>query len=183
MEQRKCASALRVGRGEQRRHSAPLMRRENDCLLRSGGVEHSMQVLHPRLQCRELAAVIGQPGASLVEQDQPKRPRQAQVEVAPTWVLPRKDQVRHETRHVHEVGLAASKYLIGDRRAAIADVAGLRLHRRSVSRHRRTKQVTDGGGGRHPAWHHSPRNRPDTAGCQYPQRDSNPCCRLERAEA
>jgi hypothetical protein len=45
-------------------------------------------MLHPRLECRELTAMVGQPGAALVEQDQPKGTSETLVEIAPRRILP-----------------------------------------------------------------------------------------------
>jgi hypothetical protein len=39
---------------------------------RSRGVEYGVEILHPRLQGGELAAMVGQTRATLVEKDQPE---------------------------------------------------------------------------------------------------------------
>jgi hypothetical protein len=58
--------------------------------------------------------VVGQPGASLVEQDQAEPLRQRLVEAAPTWIAHRKHEVRHVVGHVDEVDVALAQHLIRD---------------------------------------------------------------------
>ena len=60
---------LRVGGGEERRHAAALVRGQHDGSRSAGRVQHGPQILHPRLERGELAPVIGETGAALVEQD------------------------------------------------------------------------------------------------------------------
>jgi hypothetical protein len=45
---------------------------EKDGFRRAGCLEHCAEVLHPRLQRRKVAALIREPGAALIEQDQPE---------------------------------------------------------------------------------------------------------------
>ena len=126
MEQRK-RRAYAPGRS---RRTAPPSRSprakpKTTALRRVRSVEHRAQVLHPRLERRELAAVVGQPRAALVEQDQPKRPRQPQVEVAPARILPPVDEIRHVIGHVHEVGVSLAHDLVGDRDTAATRIPDL----------------------------------------------------------
>jgi hypothetical protein len=121
-----------IRRGEQRGRAASLVRSEDHGLVRAGRIEHGAEVLHSRLERGELPAVIGEAGASLVEQDQPERSGQPPVEVAPARIAPDVAEVRHVVRHVDEVGLPVADDLVGDRDAAGAGIARLRLHPRSL---------------------------------------------------
>ena len=133
VEQDQRTGALGVGGREQRRHRAALVRAEHHRALRPHGVEHRAEVLHARLQRGEVRAVIGEPGAALVEEDQPERRRQPLVERPDARGLPRVDQVRDVVGHEHEIDVAVPHHLVGDGGAAgarVRDVA--RLHRRIV---------------------------------------------------
>src|SRR5918998_1264445 len=61
----------------------------------------------------------------LVEQDQSERAGKTVVEVAPVVVLPPVNEVRHVIGDVHEIYLAGTDHLIGDRHASITDVTDL----------------------------------------------------------
>ena len=95
---------LRVRRRVERRHRRALVAAEDDGALGAHGVEHRVQVLHPRLEGRELAAAVGQAGPALVEEDQAERAGEPFVELAIVGRLPGVDEVgdvvRHETRSV-----------------------------------------------------------------------------------
>ena len=125
MEEHERPRPLRIGRGEQDGHRAPLVRAEDHWIGRPRRVENRVQVLHPRLQRRELAAVIGETGSPLVEQDQPERTGEAEVEVAPPWILPPVHEVRGPLGHVHEVDVAFAHHLVGDRDSTVARVPDL----------------------------------------------------------
>jgi hypothetical protein len=68
-----------------------------------------VQVLHPRLECSELPAVIRETRPALVEENQPKGLGELLVEVAPVPRLPAVDEVRDEIRDIGEVGLAIAQ--------------------------------------------------------------------------
>ena len=89
--------------------------------------------LRPRLQGREPAPVIRQPGAALVEEDQPERVGEAQVKVAPARIPPDVAEVRHVVGHVHQVERPAADDLIRNRDATAPGIPRLRLHDVSVS--------------------------------------------------
>jgi hypothetical protein len=72
--------------------------------------------------------VIGQARATLVEQDQSERAREALVERAPMRGLPAIDEVRHEVGHIHEIDLALTDDLVRDRDATAAHVPDPILH-------------------------------------------------------
>jgi hypothetical protein len=57
---------------EERGERAAVMGAEKDGFRRAGCLEHCAEVLHPRLQRRKVAALIREPGAALIEQDQPE---------------------------------------------------------------------------------------------------------------
>src|SRR5256714_12644419 len=94
VEEKKRARPLGVAGSEKTRHPASLLGCENDSAGRPNGIQHSAQILHARLETRELAAMIGDADSPLVEEDQPKRAREPFVEVTPARVLPVVAEVR-----------------------------------------------------------------------------------------
>jgi len=80
-----------------------------------------------------VAAEVGEPGPTLVEQDQPERPGEALVEGAPVRRFPAVDQVRDVSGHEDEVDLSVADHLVGDRDAAAARVADVERHVREYS--------------------------------------------------
>jgi hypothetical protein len=104
------------------------MRTENDRIRRADSVEHSSQVLHPRLQRREMGAMIRKPCPALIEQDQPKRTRETLVKGAPVRLLPPVHEVRHVIGDIHKVRLAGTDNLVRDRGARAARVPDSFLH-------------------------------------------------------
>jgi hypothetical protein len=82
------------------------VRSQKDSARRSGGVQDCVQVLHPCFEGSELPAVIRQTRPTLVEQNQPKRPGELLVELAPVRRIPAVDEVRDEIRDIGEVDLA-----------------------------------------------------------------------------
>lgn len=92
-----------------------------------------MHVLHPRLEGGELPAVIRETRPALVEENQPKRPGELLVELAPARGLPAVDEVRDEVGDIGEIGLGVADHLIGDRNTAVSRVSDLGRHRRIFS--------------------------------------------------
>jgi hypothetical protein len=87
-----------------------------------------VQILHPRLEIRKLAAEIRKPRSALVEQNQTKGVRESLVEVAPERVLPVVDKVRNIVRNQDEVDLPVTDHRVGDRDTAVPDVPDVELH-------------------------------------------------------
>ena len=106
-------------------HAAALMRAEDHGMRRSCCVENGVKILHSRLQRRELAAMIGDPRASLVEQDQPKRSGEPHIEVPPQRIVPAASEIGNEVWHVYEVEVAVSDYLVGDGHSTVSGIANL----------------------------------------------------------
>ena len=140
MEERKRGRLLRVGRREQGRHQAALVRTEDQRPLRADRAHHRTHVLHPRLQRRKRAAPVGQTRAALVEQDQPKRLGQPLVERPPVPGLPPVDEVRAVVGDEDEVPLALAHDLVGDRHPAAPHIPDLRLHPVSVTERARLRK-------------------------------------------
>ncbi len=126
VEEGQRGGSLGICRGVESGHATSLVRGEDHRTRGSGCVQHGVEILHPRLERGELAAVVRQARATLVEEDQPETLRQLQVEVAPARILPRVDEIRHEVRHVHQVGVSSAHDLIGDCDTAASCVPDLR---------------------------------------------------------
>src|SRR5579884_553569 len=88
--------------------------------------------MRPRLERRELTAVIGQAGAALVVEDQPKRTGKPLIEVSPVRVLPPVDEVRCVIRDKDKIRRAAADNLVRNRDSTILDVPDISGHTRSV---------------------------------------------------
>jgi hypothetical protein len=103
-----------------------------------------MEILHPRLQGGELATVVGQAGATLVEQDQPETRSQLKVEVPPSRILPRVDEVGHVVGHVDQIGFSVTYDLVRDRDSATPRILDLRRrHARHCLREQSWRQPAD----------------------------------------
>jgi hypothetical protein len=126
VEQRQRPGPLRVGRGVQDGHAATFVRGKDHRPGRPCCVQHRVQILHPSFQGGELAAVVGQAGATLVEQDQPETRSQQEVKIPPSRILPRVDDVRHVVGHVDQIGVPLTYDLVGDRDSATARILDLR---------------------------------------------------------
>ena len=123
MEQDERACPLGIARRVEARHPGTLVGAEHDGPLRAGVVEHGTEILHPRLERGEVRPVVGQPRATLVEEDQPERTREALVKLAPVRRLPGINQVGDVVGDVDEVVLAVTQDVVGDRDAPVAGVA------------------------------------------------------------
>ena len=123
------ARPLRIRRGEHDGHPAPLVLAEDHRTRRPCGIENGVQVLHPRLQRRELASMIGDPGSALVEQDQTERTSQAEEEVALIRILPVKDEIRAEAGNVDKVDVPFADHLVGNRDSTVSRVLDLSVGR------------------------------------------------------
>ena len=132
MEEHERSRALGIGRRVEDGHGAAIVSAEHDRFARAGVVEHRAQVLHARLESRELAVTVGDARSALVEENQPEASRELLVEVAPVRRLPGVDEVGAEVRHEDEVGLAVADDLISDRRTATPRVVDLGLHASSL---------------------------------------------------
>ena len=119
---------LRAGGGEQQRHRRPLAGPEDRRPAAAGGVHHRAHVVHPGLEVGQMRRVhpVGEPGAALVEVDQPREPRQPPQQPGVARVLPVHLEVRQQPRHEHQVERALPDHLIGDPVVAAPRVACLR---------------------------------------------------------
>lgn|SRR5512132_567538 len=72
--------------------------------------------------------MVGQPGAALVEQDQPKGTSETLVEIAPRRILPPVYQVRPEFGHEDKVDISIADDLVCDSDAATPCVPDIRPH-------------------------------------------------------
>jgi hypothetical protein len=72
--------------------------------------------------------MVGQPGAALVEQDQPERAREALVERSQKLRLPAVNEIRHPIGHVDEIHVALTDHLVRDRDAAVVRIPDRFLH-------------------------------------------------------
>ena len=99
-DQRPCSLGIR--RGEQHRHRPALGHAEQDGTFDSGVVHDRADVVHAFLE-RPDPDAVGQPHATLVEQDQAREARQSLRETAKKGLLPVHLQVGEPTHHQDEV--------------------------------------------------------------------------------
>jgi hypothetical protein len=140
IEQDECAYTLRVRGGEQRRHSAALIRSQHGRSRSAGRLQHGPQILHPRLERGELGAVVGQPGTALVEQNQPKGTGEPLVKVPPLRPHPPVDEIRAVGGYEDEIDLPLPNDLIRDRDAPASHVSDLVIHTKHLHIKRRTRK-------------------------------------------
>lgn len=126
MEQRQRSGSLRVGCCVQGGHATTFVGGKDHRPGRPCCVQHGVQILHPSLRGGELAAVVGQAGATLVEQNQPEAGGQLEVEITPPRIFPPIDEVRHVVGHVDQVGVSRTHDLVGDRDSATPRISKLR---------------------------------------------------------
>lgn len=144
MEQRQRSGPLRIGRCVQDGHATTFVRGKDHRPGRPCCVQHGVEILHPSLQGGELAAVVGQAGATLVEQDQPETRSQQAVEIPPSRILPRVDEVRHVVGHVDQIGGSLTNDLVGDRDSATPRILDLRRrHARHCLQEQSWRQPAD----------------------------------------
>ena len=127
-----------VGGREDRAEKGAVLGAEERRPLDRGGIHDRADVVHPRLERRQVRLVdpIREAGAATVEDDDPRErpePPQATRERLDT---PHVLDVRGEARHVHQVERPVAEDLVGDVRAVRRlDVARLgSLHTLSLAR-------------------------------------------------
>jgi len=98
--------------------------------LRTDGLEDCADVVHPLLERRQpvVRDTVGQPSATLVEQDEPREGCETLEEVRHRRLLPHHLDVRHPTRHVDEIARAIPDDLVRDVQVAAAGVLRLWRH-------------------------------------------------------
>jgi hypothetical protein len=114
-----------MGRREERAHRPALGVPEERRPLGADGVHHRPDVVHPGLEVRQVGHAIREPGAPLVEEDQPREGRQPLEEPAARGLLPEDLEVRHPAGDEDEVPRRIAQHLVGD-----VDVAAPRVPRR-----------------------------------------------------
>ena len=78
---------------------------------------------------------VGQPGAALVEQDEPRERAQPRHEMGEAGIFPMHFEVGDVARHEHEIDLAVADDLIGNPNVAALRVTRLRRrHGRTLRR-------------------------------------------------
>jgi hypothetical protein len=122
MEEDQRGRPVRVGRGREARHRRALLPAEDDGALRADRVQDRAHILHARLQRRKETAAVREAGAALVEEDQPKRLREALVEGPPASRLPVVDQIRVVVGDEDEICRGVSDDVIGNRGLAAPHV-------------------------------------------------------------
>jgi hypothetical protein len=125
---------LREGRGEEQDHWRRVSTRPEDGALRTGGVEDGPHVVHLDVERRHAAGPVGQPRATLVEEDHAREFGERAGEAGAMPVLPPKLQVVEEVRQEQQVDRPVPDDLVGDVRVPVARIAGLGrcLHGRIV---------------------------------------------------
>ncbi len=129
-EQDQAERSLRERRGEQPRHRTAPERAEQDGALGPSGVHHRPEVLHPVLHRRQRLGRhrVGQSGAGLVEQDQPRPLRQAVEEPREGWDVPREIEVRPRAGRQNQIEGALPDDLVRDVQVPRLRVSRPRIH-------------------------------------------------------
>ena len=129
LEEDQSGGRLRIGRREEGCHLTALSSAEYESALGTRPLEHRPHVVHARLQtCPAGSSAVGEAGAALVEHDQPKRPRQALVELPVVRRLPVIDAIGDEVGDEDEIALGRAHQLVRDRDTVVAGVADVGLH-------------------------------------------------------
>ena len=113
---------VRVRGGEKAAHRPAFGHAKQHGAPRADGVQHRPHVVHALFERRQIRHAIGQAGAALVEEDQPRETRQPPQESRERRLVPEVLEVRHPAHHEDEVDRAAPKHLIRD-----VDVAASRV--------------------------------------------------------
>jgi hypothetical protein len=129
-------SSLRIRRREQDAHRTSLGDAQERRALRSGGVQHSANVVHPLLQGRKGVDrdPIRQACAALVEQDQPGKGRQTPQKAGKRRLLPRPLKIRDPALNKHQGERSFSEHLVRD---VSVPTSGVLHVRNDHPRHRR----------------------------------------------
>jgi hypothetical protein len=117
-----------VGRGEQHAHRAAVGDAEHGGALAAGGVHDGAHVVHALLERRDAPEPVGEPGAALVEQDEPAEAREPGQEMRQRRIVPGEVDVRDEPRHEDEIERPLAQHLIGDANLAAPGVARVGGH-------------------------------------------------------
>jgi hypothetical protein len=86
-------------------------------------VHHRAYVLHPLLERGRIGRAVRQPGAALVDEDQPREPGQTPQETRERRLVPAGLEVRHPAQHEDDIDRPAAEHLVGDARIALPRVA------------------------------------------------------------
>ena len=121
---------FRVRRRKQAAHRAALGHTQQHCPLRSRRLHDGAHVVEPLFERRELTDRhrIGQSGATLVEQDQPRHRREAIQKLCKRWLVPEVLEVRDPAHHEDQIDGTGTDHFVGDVHVAAVRVAHARTH-------------------------------------------------------
>jgi hypothetical protein len=126
--------ALGVRRGEQQRDARALVGGPEHGALGPGSLHDRADVVHARLEGRDLADRVRQAATALVEQQNPPGVREPAHMVDEERLIPRGQQVGQRAAHEDDVERALPDNLVCDRDVAAARVLDVRdVHPSSVS--------------------------------------------------
>jgi hypothetical protein len=117
------ARALREGRREEHAHRPALRVAEERSRLASGSVHDRADVVHPRLEVGEADVAVGEPGAALVEADEPREGREPVEDARVGGMLAVDLEVREEARDEDEVERPVTRDGVRDVDVAASGVA------------------------------------------------------------
>ena len=122
---------LRIGRREERAQRPAFRDPEQRGPLRAGRVHHGPHVVHPLLEDRQLVHrhPIGEPGAALVEKDQPQERREPAEKGGLERVLPGQLEMSDPAGNEDEVDRPVADHLVGDVNVTALGVTSLRNHK------------------------------------------------------
>ena len=125
-EKNESTGSFRVGRGEQHAHRTAFGLPKKGSPLGTDSVHDGANIIHPNFEVGDAANAVREAGATLIEQDEPRKACDTRKEINPDRVLPIPVKVGDEARNVDEIEIALSQYLISDAHVAALGIAGLR---------------------------------------------------------
>ncbi len=132
---RYCKGPRGVRRREDRTEHRPILVSEKGCSLDPGRVHDRADVVHSRLECRQISSVdaIGQSGTAPVKQDHPCEGRQAPKRASKRRHAPHVLHVRRKAGSKDEVEGTRTEHLVRNVRPIwCLDVLGLRIQEAEV---------------------------------------------------
>ena len=130
VRQHERANALRIGRGEERRHQRPFVRAHDGGAVAADRVQHGSHVVHPLLQRRQPVERyrVRQADPMLVERDQPAERGQPPQVVREARNLPTRLHMAEPGGDQQQVEISLADNLVGDVNAVLLRISGLSKH-------------------------------------------------------
>ena len=122
------ACAPRMGCSKHRCHRRAFRNAEDNRRINADGIHHRADIIGTLFESCHGGGAVGQPGAPLVEADQPEHGTQTLNEVRPEREFPVHIQVGHRARGEYQGVCAVAGHLVSDKNIAAFGVTGFRPH-------------------------------------------------------